>query len=507
MKKSRSKKAMLNTAFELLLEVVTAVCSFILPRLILSHFGSTYNGITSSITQFIGCVSLLKSGIGSVTRAALYKPLADNDSKGISEIANATSGFMKRIAVIFSVAILGFAALYPFLVSEDFTWLFSFTLVLILSISTFAQYFFGLTYQMVLQADQRNYLISSVNIGTTILNTIIASIMILMGFGIHAVKLGSAIVFIIPPIFYNIYVRKTYKIDSAIKPNYKLIDQRWDAFGHQIANFINTNTDIIVTTVFLGVREVSVYSIFNMVGSAVKKFVIAIGSGTTAAFGNMIAKEESDILEKRFRQFEILIYYVSTILLTVTAVMFIPFIRIYTSGITDVNYIRPVFGYLVALSVYFACIKIPYEHIVYAAGEFKNTRNGAFIEAAINIVISVVLVNLIGLNGVIIGTIVAIAYRTIRYHLFICDNIIKRNKYGILKLFLFTAMTVGCTYIIIQLVDLSSIDGFALWVLWAVIIVFLVTAIATGLGFILFKKDMKDTINIVLSTFKIAKRR
>ena len=56
MSKTRSQKAVLNTGFELLLEVVTAICSFILPRLILSHFGSAYNGITSSITQFIGCV-------------------------------------------------------------------------------------------------------------------------------------------------------------------------------------------------------------------------------------------------------------------------------------------------------------------------------------------------------------------------------------------------------------------------------------------------------------------
>ena len=83
---SRSKKALRNTFFQLLLEVVTAICGLILPRLILSRFGSAYNGITQSITQFISCVALLKSGIGSVTRAALYKPLAANDSEGISAI-------------------------------------------------------------------------------------------------------------------------------------------------------------------------------------------------------------------------------------------------------------------------------------------------------------------------------------------------------------------------------------------------------------------------------------
>ena len=154
MSQSRSKKALRNTFCQLLLEAVTAICGLILPRLILARFGSSYNGITQSITQFISCVALLKSGIGSVTRAALYKPLAQHDSTAISEVINATEKFMRKIALIFSVAVLIFAAIYPLMVAEDFSWEFAFTLVLILSISTVAQYFFGITYQMLIEADQ-----------------------------------------------------------------------------------------------------------------------------------------------------------------------------------------------------------------------------------------------------------------------------------------------------------------------------------------------------------------
>ena len=210
MKNSRIKKALLNTISEFGLEIVTAICSFILPRLILSHFGSTYNGITQSISQFIGCIALLKSGIGSVTRAALYKPLAEEDSNGISEVVKATENFMRKIAIIFIIGIIIFACIYPIFVKGTFDWWFVFTLVLILSISTFAQYFFGLTYQMVLQADQSNYVIAIVQIVATILNTIVASILILSGASIHLVKLGSALIFIIPPIFYMLYVSKKY---------------------------------------------------------------------------------------------------------------------------------------------------------------------------------------------------------------------------------------------------------------------------------------------------------
>ena len=96
----RSKKALRNTFASISYEIVAIICGLILPRLILSRFGSSYNGITSSITQFLSCVALLKSGIGAVTRAALYKPLAEKDSFRLSEIINATSIFMRKIARI-----------------------------------------------------------------------------------------------------------------------------------------------------------------------------------------------------------------------------------------------------------------------------------------------------------------------------------------------------------------------------------------------------------------------
>ena len=494
---SRSKKASKNTVAELLLEVVTAICSFILPRLILTYFGSTYNGITSSIIQFIGCVALLKSGIGSVTRAALYKPLAEKNSKEISEVVNATAGFMKKIAVIFSVIVIVFAGIYPLLVSDEFSWLFSFSLVIILSLSTFFQYFFGLTYQMVLEADQRNYIISFVSIVSTVINTIVAAVLIKIGCSIHIVKLGSAIVFTIPPIFYNMYVTKIYKVDKSVLPNYNVISQRWDAFGHQVANFINTNTDIIVASVCLGVKEVSVYSIYYMIANAIQRAIKAFSTGTTAAFGNMLAKKESINLKHRFEQYEVMMFYISISVVTIGAILITPFVSVYTKGVSDVNYYRPFLGYLICVAIYFMCIKLPYEQMVYAAGEFKKTRNGAFVEAIINIVISVALVNIIGLNGIIIGTIIAIMYRTIRYHVFVSKNIVQRKVYKIGVKFLYSVLVFAGSFLVCSIFPLQNIDNFGKWIIYACPVTLVCAGIATLLGFFFFKKEMLGIISII----------
>ena len=493
---TRSQKALLNIICEFGFEVITAICGFILPRLILVHFGSEYNGITQSISQFIGCIAIMKSGIGSVTRAALYKPLAENDRTKISEIINATEQFMHKIAYFFIGGVFLFATMYPLLVKEDFNWLFSFTLVLILSISTFAQYFFGLTYQMVLQADQRNYIISIVQSLATIFNAVFASMLILTGFSIHIVKLLSAIAFAIPPIFYMLYVKKKYNINKKAKPNYQLISQRWDAFGHQVANFITTNTDIMLITIFLNVREVSVYTVYCMIINAVKQLVTTISTGTTAAFGNMLAQKENQKLKERFSQYEILIFGISTVVFTTTMVLIVPFISLYTRGINDVEYVRPIFSILLCVSGYLMCIRLPYEQIIYAAGEFKKTKNGAYAEAAINIVVSIIALQIIGINGVIIGTIVAIAYRNIRYSIFVAENIVIRSRFSLVGKLAYSLLCSFTSIMIFQCFVHMTITSYFQWFAYAFLVFMVVASISIIYGIIFYKKYIIQLIKM-----------
>ena len=129
----RSKKAVINTIINLLEEFVAVICGFILPRLILTAFGSKYNGLMTSITQFLSCAVLLRFGIGGVTRAALYKPLAQNNKAQIDAIMKATDLFMRKIGLILGFGIIVFAAIYPLFVSDEFEWLFTFSLFVIIA--------------------------------------------------------------------------------------------------------------------------------------------------------------------------------------------------------------------------------------------------------------------------------------------------------------------------------------------------------------------------------------
>ena len=502
----RSKKALKNTITAIIGEIVTVICGFILPRLILSSFGSTYNGITSSITQFLSCVVLLRSGIGGVTRAALYKPLADNDNKKISAIINATQKFMTKVSIIFVIALVIFALVYPLFVKSDFDFLFSFSLVLILGISTLAQTYFGVTYQILLQADQKLYIYNIINIATTILNTIISSILILCGFGIHIVKLGAAFVFVLNPIVLNIYVSKKYKINKSVVPDNTAISQRWDAFFQNVAQFVNTNTDMIILTMFSTLREVSVYTVYMMVVNGLYKVENTFCNGISAAFGNMLAKKETETLKRNMNLFEMFVFTFASFLFITGGVLIVPFVKIYTLGVKDVDYVRYFFAILACINQFLYSVRLPYQMIVEAAGHFKQTRKAAIIEVSINIVLSIILVIKYGLIGVTIGTFCSILYRTIKYSIYASKNILNRSMYIIYKRIFVSFLETITVVLIVFIIPHFEIVNYLNWIIYAIIISIISLTVITIYSLIFFKEDFINLINKIKNILKRKKK-
>lgn len=490
----RGKKAIKNTLFSLLEQGISIVCAFILPRLILTMYGSKYNGLITSITQFLTCAVLLRAGIGGATRAALYKPLAKKNQDEINSIVKATDNFMKKVGLILGISILLFATVYPLLTIKEFDWFFTFSLFIIIGASTFAESFFGITYSTVLAADQKVWVSSLIRSVSYIFNVIIASVLILNKFDIRIVKLGSAIVFCMSPIVLQFYVKKNYNLNLNVKPNSQLISQRWDAFWQQIAAFVMTNTDVMVLTIFTNMYEVSVYSIYSLVTNGLKKIILSFSDGLEAAFGNMIAKSEYKELNENVSIIEVIFYSLATAVYSCTIVLIFQFISIYTKGINDVNYIRPFFACVILCAHFFDSIRLPYQLVVQAAGHYKQTKKGAIIEPIINITVSVILSIRYGLVGVAIGTLVAVIFRTIQYSNYMSKNIVKRNKFiSYYKCFVYILEGLIIIFVSKRFsikIELSYFN----WCINAIITV-LVSMVVIGFGNItLFKKETKNLI-------------
>lgn len=422
--RSRGEKLALNTVSSLALQVVSVICGFILPRLILETFGSDVNGLVNSITQFLGVITLLDLGVGAVVQSALYKPLADNDTNMISKIYVSANKFFRRLAEILLVYVVLLMIFYPMLVNKSFGHMYTALLIAAICISSFAQYYFGIVNSLLLNADQRGYIQYVAQIITLILNTFACYIIIKLGASIQIVKLTTSLIFLLRPLFLVFYVKKHYSIDKKITYTEEPIKQKWNGMAQHFASYVLNGTDNIVLTMFSTLGNVSIYSVYNVVIIGVKNALLSVTNGFQSLIGEMLAKKETMKLNAFFGFVEWFLHTGTTLVFGCTGVLIVDFVRVYTYGINDADYIQPLFAVLITIANAGHCLRLPYNILILAAGHYKQMQSNYIIAMILNIVVSIATVKMWGLVGVAIGTLIAMAYQTVWMAKYDSKNII-----------------------------------------------------------------------------------
>ncbi len=493
----KNKITIKNTIASLCLQIVTIISGFIIPKLLLKTFGSEVNGLVSSLNQFLNYITLIEGGLTSVVLASLYKPLSDNNTKKVNGIVLATNKFFKKIALIFFIYTIVLSIMYPLLVNTNFSFSYICTLTLILSINLFMQYFFSITCKTLLQADKKISYISIIQIICIVINTIGVYIILKVYPQIHVVKLVTSLIYLIQPIVFNYYVDKHYRIDKKATPDKTSLKDRWSGFGINMAAFIHNNTDVIILTIFSDLKSVSIYTIYTLVTQGLKQLIQAISRGIIPSLGHAYASGDNNKLDYVFNLYELLIYIVTFTLFTAGGLLITPFVQIYTKGINDATYFQPILGWLLILAEMTFCIREPYVNMAYSAGKFKNVSLYAYIEAIINIVLSLIFVWKFGIIGVALGTLIAMIYRTAMHIWFLKKDILKRKLYITIK----KLLVFGSGFIISIILSKSIFEfkmiSFKSWLVYAIENTLLICSVFGILVAIFYRQKIKDIVNIM----------
>ncbi|MBR2722394.1 MAG: polysaccharide biosynthesis C-terminal domain-containing protein [Clostridia bacterium] len=497
------KALKLTTLSTLLLEIVTLVSGLIMPRLILSYFGSTSNGLVSSITQFLGFSTILRAGLGGAIRAALYRPIAKNDEDEISSIMAATERHMNKVAAIIAIAILVFACIYPFFVIDEYAWLYAFTMVLVIGSGTLVENLFGIKCQILLQADQKYHIATLISVVGHIFVTLVSAVIIVCGGNMHVVKIGAVVAAFIKPLLLNMYVKRHYNINWKAKPDEKAIGQRWNAFFQQVASVMNENVSLVILTVMQPLASISVYTVHSMVVFNIRAIVNSFSMGSNSTFGSILASGDEEELRKTFFFVEWIVFAVGCLLYAITAVMLTPFVMLYTASITDVDYYQPLFGILMVLSAFVFSVKNPYQYLAEGAGKFKETRNGAILEVVINIVASVLFVLKFGFIGVLMGILCSSIIRTVEYALFVFKHLLHTSRWHLLKHFSLLCATFATCFGVGKLVGFLPCTNYLNWIINAVLVSLSSGVIVLVVSFLFYRNELLSS----LSSFKLKLKR
>lgn len=456
-----------NSISPLIYQVITIICGFILPRLILSHFGTEINGLVNSISQFLGVISFLELGVGAVVQSSLYKPLADNDNINVSKVIASADKFFRKLGYILAIYVGVMLFYYPYLVKQSFGFMFTATLILAISIRSFAQYFFGIVNRLLLMADQKAYIQYIAQTVAVITNTLACYILIAFDFSVQVVYGMTSVIFFLQPLAIHLYIKKHYALNRKIHYDVEPIKQKWNGVAQHIAAVILTGSDTVVLTLFSTLVNVSIYVVYYLPMSGAKLVIMSMISGIEALIGNLWAKQDLQALRKVFAWTEWLIHTGTTLIFTLTAVLIVPFVQVYTHGVSDANYIQPLFGILLVAANSGHCLRLPYNIMILAAGHYKQTQHNYIIAAVMNIVISIIGVKQFGLIGVTLGTVVAMVYQTVWMAWYNSKNFIQWPMRNFFKQMAVNAVSAASIFIVTSYFTMTGVS-YLEWVVLAI---------------------------------------
>ncbi len=501
---TRTEKFLRNSASTALLQVITMASGFIIPKVMLIVYGSEINGLVSSITQFINYFMLVEAGLSAAVVYSLYKPLAEKDYSKISSIVTAAKNFYNSSGYIFVILTIALSICYPFFITTTtLTTIEVGILVLVLGVSGTLEFFTLAKYRAILTADQKVYVISLASIIAVITNTTVIVVLSYLNVNIVLVRAVALLSVFLRSYILYFFVKKYYSyLNYNAVPNNEALNKRWDALYLQILGAVQNGAPIILATLFTDLKMVSVYVIYNLVISGVNAILNIFMSGVSATFGDLIVRKEHLRLQKAYNDFELMYYLLIAGVYGVTFVMIMPFILLYTQGVTDTNYNLPWIGFLMVLNGLMYNIKTPQGMMVISAGLYKETKWQTTMQALILVIFGIILGKIYGLYGILIASVLSNIYRDIDLVYFIPKYVTKLSK----KITVYRMIAVCILVLIVYCISLFinvEINNFFIWII-ILLITMMYTAIVLLIYMFIFERD--TTRNILIRIRNLKKR-
>ena len=492
-----SKKTFYNITIGIGSQILSIALGIIIPRLFLTSFGSEMNGFLNSITQIFAYFALLESGVGAASLQALYGPVGKDDKKNISEILAATGSYYTKTGYFYFLSVFSLAIIYPLVIRSTISPFTMAVIILMNGLPGAISYFFQGKYLILLQAEGKSYINTALSSIISTAISVAKIIMLLLGFNIIAIQAVHLILNLIKVAYFWIYLNKHYKwVNLKAKPDFKAIGQKNSAFIAQICDLIFRNTDTLILSIFCNLKVVSVYAMYTLLFSMIRTALDYIAQGFAFVMGQTFNNDRKKfvVLHDLYESYRTALIFA---LYNIAYIFILPFMKLYTEGITDINYLDSKVALLFVIFYLLTGARACSSDVINYAQHFKLTQTRCIIEAVINIVASVILVNVLGIYGVLIGTILALIYRSNDMIIYANKRILNRSPWITYK----RVISNTILFVLISFVtnffkwDLSSYLSIIIWAAISGIVIlaiyFVVASVVNPDSFMVLKDYIK----------------
>ena len=411
---NRTHYAMKNAGFGILSKILTLLLSFISRTIFIYVLGSVYLGVNGLYTEILSLLSFAELGFGSAMTFSMYKPVVVHDHDKIVKLLD----FYKRVYRIIAcmIAILGLCFV-PFLgdIVRGADWLTRNELrayFLVFLFNTVVGYFVSYKFTY-LNALQQNYIQTNIDVIVTTVSNVVQIVVLLAFRNFLLYLLANSIVLLCSRVFVTVYLNSRYPIlkERAEEPLSKeekapIYKEVKGLAVHQFASVAVHSTDnILISTITeQGIAAVGLISNYTMLISSVLGFVTILFNSVTSGLGNLVASSTTQNFRKVFHEINFVNFWIYGFCCIAFWLLIPPFITLWIGADKLVD--SPAFT-LIIINCYLQGQSTAYHNARIAKGNFNKDKVWAFVQAIVNLVISVVCAKNYGLVGIYIGTVVS----------------------------------------------------------------------------------------------------
>lgn len=454
----KTNKNIKNIVYTVLGQIIVLGLALIVPRFILSGYGSDANGLLSTIGQIVAYMALLEAGIGQAARNELYHFVRGNDldRQKISSVMSVSRKAYRDVTKIYAFFVILLALVLPFVIKTDIDHVTVSLIILIEGTAGVISFFFVQNHTNLLIVDGKQYVNSNVDMLFKSLNYVIKIAMVLLGVNIVLMEIGYLAAVVIKILIYERYMRTHYdwvdykSVDDQVKLKdrgpYVITEVAWTVFS---------STDMIVISVFCSTKSSSVYAIYYLVFMTINRLADALFTSLKFNLGQAYHKS-TESYGSTHDMFNSVFFGLISALLIVAYYLCIPFVSLYTAGISDADYIDNALPMCFCLMLLLSWSRMVSEHLIGVAGFAKRLSTVSIVEVVANIALSVILVNGFGVRGVLYATVIALPLKAVYCNVLADKVIMKRSLFPTAKIFfanllLFVLLAVCRNYLTIEI--------------------------------------------------------
>lgn len=404
----RNKLALMSSSVSMAAQVLYLLINFILRRFFIRYFGVEILGINGVLLDVLNTLSLADLGVQSAIVFRLYEPLAKQKESEVNEIITL---FRKVYWLIGGFIVLGGLLCMPFLqyLVKDVTYSMSyirvaFFLQLLVSAST---YFLAYK-RTLLYADQRQYICSFVDMISNLTFALVKFFVIIFTKNYYLYLVVQICQNVLSNLVIHELCRRKYKyLDVRTKVGRKLKHNLFqdvkNVFASKLATYIYGSTDNLVISSLIGTVAVGYVSSYKYITSCLMSIVYYMMIPIQPMIGNYLVDESLDHSKRLFSNYTFIRYFFAMLLLVPAVCLADNFIVVW---IGEEYMMSSWITWLLVADTYISIVYGPTGEYINARGLFEKEKKVMLLGAFLNITLSIAGTFVIGIYGVLLGTVI-----------------------------------------------------------------------------------------------------